>query len=431
MKLTRIYLLLLLILINILSYVDRHMLPAFASQIAADLHLTRQQFGLLTGFAFVAVYAVSGPMMGVLADRFQPGKVIACGLLLWSVMTACTGLTKSFLHVLAPRMLVGVGEATLLPASAALLGRLFAPGQRATVFGLLFMGSQIGIGLAYWLAGNLGNLLSWRQVFYLLGAVGVLLCLLTLPFFRLGRQQGEGQDAPAAQPPRAVADIVRELVTVFRTNANFRRAAIGVSLTQMLYASGQFMQLWLVADKAMVQTTASSLYGNVFLMCAIPSSLVGGLAADWYCRRFDSTRAMFVVLVLSACAPLLILFRLSAPGSTLFYVGMGASVCMLALTYGAMFSLVLDHAPPAIQSTAVGFTMFIANVLVIGTGTYGIGLLADLLESHHMAVPLTTALLCADGVTLLSIPVYYALHRHSRRRAAPAPAAALLRQGVR
>ncbi len=33
--------LLLLIVINILSYVDRHMLPAFASQITADLELTR------------------------------------------------------------------------------------------------------------------------------------------------------------------------------------------------------------------------------------------------------------------------------------------------------------------------------------------------------------------------------------------------------
>ena len=56
---SRIYLLVLLIIINILSYVDRHMLPAFASQITADLELTRQQFGLLTGFAFgVAAIAV-------------------------------------------------------------------------------------------------------------------------------------------------------------------------------------------------------------------------------------------------------------------------------------------------------------------------------------------------------------------------------------
>lgn len=31
--------------------------------------------------------------MGALADRYQPGKIIARGLPLWSVMTYLTGLT--------------------------------------------------------------------------------------------------------------------------------------------------------------------------------------------------------------------------------------------------------------------------------------------------------------------------------------------------
>ena len=95
----RYTLFLLLVAINILSYVDRHLLPAFASQISADLDLSRQQFGLLTGFAFVTVYALSGPLMGVLADRLNAAKVIACGILLWSVMTVFTGMAKSFLQI--------------------------------------------------------------------------------------------------------------------------------------------------------------------------------------------------------------------------------------------------------------------------------------------------------------------------------------------
>jgi len=96
----RYTLFLLLVAINILSYVDRHLLPAFASQISADLDLSRQQFGLLTGFAFVTVYALSGPLMGVLADRLNAAKVIACGILLWSVMTVFTGMAKSFLQII-------------------------------------------------------------------------------------------------------------------------------------------------------------------------------------------------------------------------------------------------------------------------------------------------------------------------------------------
>ena len=80
LKLTTIFVL--FFCINIIGFIDRHLLPAFGSQIIAELDLTRQQFGLLTGFAFVAVYALSGPIMGVLADRYNPAKVVT-GLLVF------------------------------------------------------------------------------------------------------------------------------------------------------------------------------------------------------------------------------------------------------------------------------------------------------------------------------------------------------------
>jgi hypothetical protein len=119
------------------------------------------------------------------------------------------------------------------------------------------------------------------------------------------------------------------------------------------------------------------------------------------------------VILLSA--PLLILFRLTSPDNPLFYVGMGASVFMLAFPSGAMFSLVLDFAPANIQSTAAGFTMFIANVLVIGTGTFAIGFFADVFEAQAFAVPLTTALLGSDVIAILAALIYFNLHRSSRR----------------
>lgn len=55
MKLLHLYLLLLPIVSYMLSYFDGHMLPPFAGHILTDPHLTRLQFGLLTGGAFVAV----------------------------------------------------------------------------------------------------------------------------------------------------------------------------------------------------------------------------------------------------------------------------------------------------------------------------------------------------------------------------------------
>lgn len=131
------------------------------------------------------------------------------------------------------------------------------------------------------------------------------------------------------------------------------------------------------------------------------------MAADWFCRRFASTRALSIVVLLSA--PLLILPRLSTPAPLFFYTGMAASVFMPAFPYGAMFSLVLEHAPKGIQSTAAGFTMFIANELIIGTGTYAIGFFADLFEAQAFAAPLTSALPGADAITLLALLFYFRL----------------------
>ena len=424
---SRYYVLALLVLINVLSYVDRHMLPAFAAQITAELDLSRQQFGLLTGFAFVAVYALSGPVMGVLADRFNPSRVIAWGIALWSAMTWLTGLSRNFLQILLPRMAVGIGEATLHPAAAGILGQLFAPTQRATVFGLFFMGSHIGLGLAYWLAGTLGEAIGWRMMFMVLGAAGLVLALVLVTTARLKPQAfsppvdptGEGDSAAVS-----AGTVVRTLFASVRGNAAFRQAVLGISLLHAIYASGQFMQLWLVTEKGLPEATASSLYGSVYLLCAIPAAMVGGLAADWFTRRFRTTHALFVALVGAATWPLVILFRLAAPESASFYVGMGAAVFLLTFPYGAMISLVLNEAPRSIQSTAIAFTMFAANVLVIGTGTYAIGLFSDLLEAQQVAAPLTKVLLGADLVVLLAIFLYFRLHRRilSRQNCSEAPA---------
>ena len=415
----RYLLLFLLVLINALSYVDRHLLPAFASQISADLDLSRQQFGLLTGFAFVTVYAVSGPLMGMLADRYNPSRVIAAGMVIWSVMTCFTGMAKNFLQLLLPRMAIGVGEATLHPSAAGILSRLFDARNRATVFGVFFMGSHLGLGLAYWLAGSFGESVGWRQMFLILGIFGIALSgvlLLTSRGMGLGSSD-RLLDGKSAQGSPSIRAMSRDLLLAFRNIPEFRYAVLGMSQLHMLYASTQFMQLWLVADKGLEQTFASSIYGSVYLLVAIPAALLGGISADWFTRRFSTTRSLFVVLVIVSTAPLLLLFRLSQADGELFYIGMGASVFLLSFPYGALFSLVLDSAPDNIQSTAAGFTMFVANVLIIGTGTYLLGLSADLLAAAGVVEPLTKSLIMADIVTILSVLFYIRLHLATRHDA--------------
>lgn len=94
---------------------------------------------------------------------------------------------------------------------------------------------------------------------------------------------------------------------------------------------------------------------------------------------------------------------------------MAASIFLLTFPYGAMVALVLDYAPDNLQATAISFTMFVANVLIIGTGTFAIGYLADLLDARGISSPLTNSLLVADVIALSAAWLYLKLHWKTRK----------------
>ncbi len=413
-----LYVLALLTGLHTLSLVDRFLIAAFGSQLSADLGLSNQQFGLVTGLAFTLFYAASGPLAGLMVDRFGPGRLLGVGVLLWSAMTGLTGVAKGFLGLCVPRVLVGVGEAILIPAASKILSARFDPRYSATVFGLFFMGGHLGVGLAYQLGGvtlSNGHSLDWRAVFFALGALGCCLGVLVWLSQRGLRVAGVVMDDHAN--PTGAGTLIRTLVGTLKASRSLQLALLGLALVHVLYAGMQFLQIWLVQDKGFSPAEASSLYGRIHLLTAIPASLLGGMAADQFSRRFGRSRALFVALVLLACLPFIIIFRLSPPDSPLFMVGMVTSVFAFTFPYGAMIALLVGEAPAAIKALVMAAALFCANVGVIGIGTFLLGASADWMAAAQLSVPMTRALLGADSVLLLAAAVYWLLHYGKMRGA--------------
>jgi MFS family permease len=170
-------LLLILTLLSILNFADRFLIVAFSTAIIPELGLSNFQFGLLTGFVFLTVYMFVGLIAGSLADRLNRLRLISFGLLLWSGLTAASGIAQNFLQMAAARIFIGVGEATLTPAAASLIADAYPPARRALPFGIYYWGIPIGVGGIFIFAGIMGPLLGWRGSFLLLGTVGVILAL--------------------------------------------------------------------------------------------------------------------------------------------------------------------------------------------------------------------------------------------------------------
>jgi MFS family permease len=399
----------LLTLLNILSLTDRFLIAAFGAQITTELSLSNQQFGLLTGFGFVLFYAVAGPFMGILADRYGASRLLGIGILLWSAMTALTGQAKSFVGVMLPRAFVGIGEATLNPASSAILSKTFDQQHRATVLGLYFMGGHIGIALSYQIGGM--ESVDWRQAFIALGIAGLILAGLLMILARSNPGAFGEETSPKTRSSNAsLGELASTLKGHLLQNATLRLAILGMALVHLIYAEIQFLQLWLVSERGFSPQEASGLYGKVYLLTALPASIFGGVAADWLAKRNGLNRASFIFGVILLTLPFVVLFRFSEPDSTWFLVGMIASVTLFTLPYGAMISTILDEVPESIRASTTAMTMFAVNVLVIGLATYGLGLASDLFADMGHEEPLTDSLLILDGLLVLSLLAYGRLH---------------------
>jgi predicted MFS family arabinose efflux permease len=174
----------LLTLINIFNYADRMMLPVLIQPIKADLHFSDTQIGLLSGFAFVAVYAAVGVPLARLADRIGRRWLLTGSIAIWSLMSAAGAMTHSFAQLALTRLGVGVGEAGCIPSSHALLADIYPQERRAVPISILTAGAAVGIALGLGVGGLAASRYGWRAAFAIVGLPGVLLAVIvgrTLP----------------------------------------------------------------------------------------------------------------------------------------------------------------------------------------------------------------------------------------------------------
>jgi len=141
------YVLGVLVVVYVLNFLDRQIISILAEDIKADLGIDDAQIGFLYGTAFAVFYAIFGIPLGRLADVWNRRTLISMGLAFWSLMTAVSGLARTFPQLAAARIGVGVGEASATPAAFSMLSDSFPARMRATVLALYSSGIYIGAGL--------------------------------------------------------------------------------------------------------------------------------------------------------------------------------------------------------------------------------------------------------------------------------------------
>ncbi|MDB9926706.1 MFS transporter [Hyphomicrobiales bacterium] len=399
-----------LILLNVMNFVDRQLLASFANFIIPDLSLSNTQFGILTGFGFLFFYSIMGLFMGILADKVHRPRLIAIGVALWSFLTALSGAAKGFTGLLLPRMFIGVGESILTPTSISILGDRFPQSKMGFVTGAYYMGIPIGAGLSLIIAGSLGPIIGWRMCFYILGGLGVILSLIMFFIKETPRSIKINNSEKKKIDLRLIKN---DLIKALKDSKPLTLCIYGGVIYHFVLGAAVYDQVWYVKERGFDKAEIAQYTGYIVVVFGILGNLFGGLGSDWFSKKFNLGRPMFLFWVMLLLLPLNILGRIVSPDTYIFWIAMMAGSFQLGAVYGPIFATVQELAPSHMKATVIAFFILNLNMIGMFIGTTGTGIILDTLIMYNenalvpISEPYTKTLLFFTLISSLSIPMFW------------------------
>lgn len=333
-----------LMLVYIVSYIDRQVLTIVVDPLKKSLAIGDTEIGLLQGILFSSVLMVAAVPMSYLVDNFNRVRVLISCIVFWSLATLYCGFATNFWELMAGRIGLAVAEAVVPMAAMSVIGDLF-PRHRVGRAAAVFMnGSYFGNGTAMLLSGwmiawltpmhglpfpIIGTFEVWRGLFMGMAVVSLVVALGLFLFLK--------------EPPRR--ELAREQVTTESFWPFFwekRRFILSYCLFAACISSvGYSLYAWpatlLIRVHGMTPTEVGMVMGPAFILTSIP----GTALAAWLGGRCTPDRALqhlMLVMVgfMVVLGPLLLALSL---GSKMISVAALAGVLLIyAAAHGAILT---------------------------------------------------------------------------------------------
>ena len=156
-----------------LNYLDRTVLTALAPTLKREFNLSGEGWGWVLS-AFLFVYGISSPFVGMWIDRvgLRTGTAVIVGL--WSLAGIATGFVGTFTGLVLCRCWLGFAEAGGVPATGKGFALYLAPRNRAYGAALNQVGITVGSMAAPLLAEYVAGRFGWRWAFVVAGSLGLI-----------------------------------------------------------------------------------------------------------------------------------------------------------------------------------------------------------------------------------------------------------------
>ena len=398
----------LLLVAYVVSFIDRQILVLMVRPVRSDLQLSDTSISVLIGFAFGIFFALVGLPFGRIVDRTHRRNFILFGITLWSLATVGCGLTNSFATLFVARMLVGVGEAVLVPAGYSMIADYFPRHLRARALSTFSMGLFLGSGVAFLCGGwvvaftsgsaettlpLLGTLRPWQLSYIVVGLPGFAVALLMLLVREPQRRDPSAQ--LGAMPLRAVFGYLRQHRRVYVL------LVCGLAITGFLNAG---FAVWIPTffDRhfGWPPGRIGVAYGLIQIVAGMAGVITAGQLADRQARTGNTDGMLRVVRVATLLLLPLAPFVGIAADATLALVLLALVVFLLGFVVGLGTPLLYSISPNRMHGQVVSLFQFIIYLISFGAGSTGVALLTDYVFRDDNAVGRSLSVIALLSTTI-------------------------------
>lgn len=396
-----------MVLLAMVTYLDRACIGAMAPKIAEEFGLDEAQMGWVF-MSFILAYAMFEIPTARWADRRGAKSVLTRIVAWWSVFTMATAGAFNYVSLLVTRFLFGAGEAGAWPCVARVMSRWIPLRERGTAKGIFFAGAYASAAATTALVTWLLAWLEWRTILVIFGAVGFVWIIAWQRWFR-----DEPTDHPAvneAERALIVADRPAEAPhpkgLAYWVGLLRQRNVLLLCIAYMPNcATFYFCITWLptyLIKRHGFEKAELGLVAALPLALSIATQFFGGYLSDRIARRFGLAAGRRIPAAVGYTLAALCIFAASVatePVTAAVLISFAAATCMLttAPSWSTCIDIGREH------SATVGATMNTAGQIAAIASAPVVGYSVKLLGDWNMPFKLLGGLFLLGAVCWLLV----------------------------
>jgi ACS family hexuronate transporter-like MFS transporter len=160
-----------MLLVSLVSYIDRNTLALLAPTILEQTRLTAEQYGYAIS-AFSIAYTIANPLWGRWLDRVGVRWGMVLAVALWTAASASHALAVGLLSFAAARAALGFGEGATFPGGLRTAVETLPPEKQSRGIAVAYSGGSLGAIVTPLVITPIAHYWGWRAAFLFTGGAG-------------------------------------------------------------------------------------------------------------------------------------------------------------------------------------------------------------------------------------------------------------------